>query len=247
MKVYEKEYKLNEEAVALQQYYEDLYDDFVVTEINREGIDQHFLIEGKYLGYYFKLPVFSYSVFSKKSDLNISYDKYVTSKVDEYISKVKEIQDKFTEKNGKGEKKYYPETSENEIWEGKSFSDIVLEFAEEVINNKSSHKFKNDILLGILQKGQVVSNVFRQVGKTSTIKYYAEKERLPILVPHKYLKKFYPEFITFTPEELLTRPGLLEGTYLLDDISEDDYYLLLSHSDQSHDFRMTGFIKSKNK
>lgn len=210
METYIKEYKLNEEAVALQQYYEDFYDDFVVTEIDRQSTDKYFVIEGIHSGCYFKFPIYSYSVFNKKSDLNISYDEYVTSKVDEYVSKVKEIQDKFTEKN---EKEY--------------------------------HKFKNDALLNVLQNGHVVSNVPRVAGKTSTIKYYAEKRGLPILVANKHLKKFYPEFNTFTPEELMKHPYLLSGTYLVDDISEDDYNLLCSHSVQFFDFRMAGFIKPK--
>lgn len=212
MEKYEKELKLNEEAVALEQYYSDFYDDFVVKEIDSQCEDKYFLIEGKHLGWYFKFPIYSYSVFNKKSNLNISYDEYVTSKVDEYISKVKEIQDKFTEKNDK----YY-------------------------------HKFKNHALLKILQNGHVVSNVLRGTGKTSTIKYYAEKEGLPILVPNKSLKKFYLEFDTFTPEELIKHPYLLFGTYLLDDISEDDYNLLCSISVQFSNFRMVGFIKPKNK
>lgn len=210
METYIKEYKLNEEAVALQQYYEDFYDDFVVTEIDRQFTDKYFVIEGIHLGCYFKFPIYSYSVFKKKSNLNISYDEYVTSKVDEYISKVKEIQDKFTEKN---EKEY--------------------------------HKFKNDTLLDILERGSVVSDVVRVAGKTSTIKYYAEKRGLPILVANKHLKKFYPEFSTFTPEELMKYPYLLSGTYLVDDISEEDYYLLRSNPNQYFNFRMTGFIKPK--
>lgn len=210
MEAYIKEYKLNEEAVALEHYYEDYYDNFSVTEIDRQFTDKYFLIEGKHLGWYFKFPIYSYSVFNKKSDLNISYDEYVTSKVDEYISKVKEIQDKFTEKNGK----YY-------------------------------YKFKNDTLLKILLNGHVVSNVLRVSGKTSTIKYYAEKERLPILIPNKNLKNFYKGFDTFTPEELMKHPYLLSGTYLVDDISEDDYYLLRSNPNRYFNFRMTGFIKPK--
>lgn len=247
METYIKEYKLNEETVALEQYYEDFYDGFSVTEIDREFTDKYFLIKGRHCGCYFEFPIYSYRVFNKKSDLNISYDEYVTSEVDKYVSKVKEIQDNFTEKNEKNKKKYYQETSENENCEGKSFSDIVLEFVLDAMKDKDSPKFKNDILLGILQKGHVVSNVFRKTGKTSTIKYYAEKEALPILVPHKYLKTFYPGFITFTPEELLEDPYLLSGTYLLDDISEDDYNLLCSISVQFSDFRMVGFIKPKNK
>lgn len=103
MKIYE-EYKANEEAVALQQYYEDFYDDFVVTEIDQVFTDKYFLIKGRHSGCYFEFQIYSYSVFNKKSDLNISYDEYVTSKVEEYVSKVKEIQDKFTENNGKSEK-----------------------------------------------------------------------------------------------------------------------------------------------
>lgn len=45
----------------------------------------------------------------------------------------------------------------------------------------------------------------------------------------------------------MKHPYLLSGTYLLDDISEHDYNLLCSHSAQFFDFRMTGFIKPKNK
>ncbi|WWT40188.1 hypothetical protein [Staphylococcus phage PT94] len=211
MKMYE-EYKANEEAVALQQYYEDFYDDFVVTEIDRQFTDKYFVIEGIHSGCYFKFQIYSYSVFNKKYDLNISYDEYVTSEVDKYISKVSEIQGKFTEKD---EKEY--------------------------------HKFKNDALLDILERGCVVSDVLRIAGKTSTIKYYAEKRGLPILVPNETLKKFYKGYNVFTPEELLKRPYLLAGTYLLDDISEDDYYLLRSNPNQYFNFRMTGFIKPKNK
>lgn len=208
METYLTEFKLNEEAVALEKYYEDFYDDFSVIEIDREYTDKYLLIKGKYLGYYFEFPVYSYSTFRKKSSFGGSYDEYITSKVHEYISKVKSVQDKFTEKN---EKEY--------------------------------HKLKNDTLLKVLQKGHVVSNVLRKTGKTSTIKYYAEKEKLPIIVPNKHVEGFYEGFVTFTPEELLKDDVLLSGTYLVDDISSEEYFSILSNPMRSFDFKMIGFVK----